>query len=61
MHFETSFELGISRPIVIASLNPIPPANATPIESLAPPEEYLKPAEEITTWSAETTSVDLLF
>jgi len=61
VHYETNFELGVSRPIVITSLDPIPPANSKPIESGVPSEDFLRPAEEKTTWSAETTSVDLLF
>jgi len=60
VNFEGSFELG-SRPIVITSLEPTAPANEQPIDSEVQDENYLKPAEEKTTWSAETTSVDLLF
>ena len=60
MHFENNYELG-SRPIVITNIDPIAPANDKPIESGILPEDYLKPAEEKTTWSAETSSVDLLF
>ena len=58
VHIENTFELGVSRPIVISTPLPAAPADV-PIQS-EHIEDYLKPAEEATAWSAETTS-DLLF
>ena len=57
MHIETTFELGVSRP-----LQPDPPHPNPPLSSPSQTGaiNYIKPAEESTTWSAETTS-DLLF
>lgn len=59
VHIETTFELGVSRPIVISA--PLPVVSATDVTIQSEHiEDYLKPAEEATAWSAETTS-DLLF
>ncbi len=58
VHIETTYELGVSRPIVIST--PLPVAPADVIIQSEHIEDYLKPAEEATAWSAETTS-DLLF
>ncbi|XP_059350968.1 proteoglycan 4-like isoform X2 [Daphnia carinata] len=58
VHFETTFELGISRSTLPdSSLDPNPPSSPLQIDSVL---HYIKPAEESTTWSAETTA-DLLF
>ncbi|XP_046644659.1 proteoglycan 4-like isoform X2 [Daphnia pulicaria] len=58
VHIETTFELGVSRPI-LPDLTPQPnqPNSGNQMGSVL---HYIKPAEESTTWSAETTS-DLLF
>lgn len=58
VHFETTFELGISRSTLPdSSLEPNPPSSPIQMDSVL---HYIKPAEESTTWSAETTA-DLLF
>lgn len=57
VHIETTFELGVSRSTRpdLPQSEPTHSANQT-----GPMVHFIKPAEESTTWSAETTS-DLLF
>ena len=58
VHIETTFELGVSRSMLPdLPLYPNQPSSGNQMGSVL---HYLKPAEESTTWSAETTS-DLLF
>lgn len=57
VHIETTFELGVSRSTQGDSSQPDVPNSAI---QTGPVLHYIKPAEESTTWSAETTS-DLLF
>lgn len=59
VHIESTFELGVSRSTALdSSMEQSAPSNAAvQVESAL---NYIKPAEEKTTWSAETTS-DLLF
>lgn len=58
VHIETTFELGVSRPTLPDSSSE--PNPLTSSIHMGPVLHYIKPAEESTTWSAETTS-DLLF
>ena len=59
VHIETSFELGVTNSRVVSPH--APPAGDVSMLTAHVVEEYqLKPAEESTTWSAES-SADLLF